>query len=161
MCIEQPNTYTSKIHSLWIRMHGSSMGNQEIRLLFERIATLWDLDGSQATSWNILKGSKRFRQSKTHEIREKIMFYNFSVEWVPWKTHYIADALSHAPVFSAAELEEDQRDIEDTIPCLRISNNPTLDIITEATKDNAYTKAAAELLQTGKHATPGKSSPLH
>ena len=53
------------------------------------------------------------------------------------------------------------RDIEDTIHCLRISNDPALDIMTEAAEDNAYAKAAAELLQTGKHATPDEISPLH
>ena len=89
------------------------------------------------------------------------MFYNFSVKWVPGKTHNIADALSRAPVFSAAELDEDPRDIEDTIHCLRISNDPALNIITKAAKDNTYAKAAAELLQTGKHASPTESSPLH
>ena len=47
-------------------------------------------------------------------FREKIMFYNFSVKWVRGKTLYIANALSRAPVFSAAELDQDSRDIEDT-----------------------------------------------
>ena len=65
------------------------------------------------------------------------------------------------PVFSAAELDGDPRDIEDTIHCLRISNDPALNIITEAAEDNAYAKAAAELLQTRKHASPAESSPLH
>ena len=67
----------------------------------------------------------------------------------------------NTPVFSAAELEEDPRDIEETRHCLRISNEPALNIITEAAEDNAYAKAAAELLQTGKHTTPDESSPLH
>ena len=89
------------------------------------------------------------------------MFYNFSVKWVPGKTHYIADALSRTPVFSAAELDENPRDIEDTIHCLRISSDPPLNIITEAAEDKAYVEAAAELLQTGKHASPTESSPLH
>ena len=89
------------------------------------------------------------------------MFYNFTVKWVPGKTHYIADTLSLAPVFWAAELDEDPRDIEDTIHCLRILNDPALNIITEAAEDNTYAKAAAELLQTGRHASPSESSPLH
>ena len=89
------------------------------------------------------------------------MFYNFTVKLVPGKTHYIADVLSRPPVFSAAELEEDPRDIEDTIHCLRISNDPALNIITEVVEDNACAKAAAELLLTRKHATPDESSPLH
>ena len=46
--------------------------------------------------------------------------------------------LSRVPVFSAAELDEDPRDIEDTIHCLRISSNPALNIITGAAEDNAY-----------------------
>ena len=66
-----------------------------------------------------------------------------------------------APVFSGADLDEDPRDIEDTIHCLRILNDPALNIITEAAEDNAYTQAAAELLQTGKHASLSESSPLH
>ena len=94
-------------------------------------------------------------------FREKLMFYNFTVKWVPGKTHYIADTLSRAPVFSAAELDEDPRDIEDTIHCLRNSNDPALSIITEAAEDNAYMQAAAEQLQTGKHALPSENSRLH
>ena len=44
---------------------------------------------------------------------------------------------------------------------LRISNDPALNIITEEAEDNAYAKAAAEFLQTGKHASPTESSPMH
>ena len=51
-------------------------------------------------------------------FREKIMFYNFSIKWVLGKTHYIADTLSRTPVFSSAELDEDPRDVEDTIDTL-------------------------------------------
>ena len=107
------------------------------------------------------KGLNDLDNPRLKRFREKIMFYNFTVKWVPGKTHYIADALSRAPVFSSAELEEDPRDIEDTIHCLRISNDPSLNIITEAAEDNAYAQAAAELLLTGKHASPAESSPLH
>ena len=94
-------------------------------------------------------------------FREKIMFYNFSVKWVPGKKHYFAETPSRAPDFSAAKLEEDPRDLEDIIHCLKISNDHALDIITEAAEDNTYMKAAAELLQTGKHAQPAENSPLH
>ena len=107
------------------------------------------------------KGLNDLDNPRLMRFREKIMFYNFSVKWVPGKTHYIADSLSFSPVFSAAELDEDPRDIEDSIHCLRISSEPALNIITEAAEDNAYAKAAAELLQTGKHASPTESSPLH
>ena len=107
------------------------------------------------------KGLNDLDNPRLMGFREKIMLYNFTVKWVPGKTHYIADALSRAPVFSAAELEEDPRDIEDTIHCLRISNDPSLNIITEAAEDNAYAQAAAKVLQTGKDASPAESSPLH
>ena len=32
-------------------------------------------------------------------MREKVARYSFDVNWVPGKTHFIADALSHAPLF--------------------------------------------------------------
>ena len=105
------------------------------------------------------KGLNNLDNPRLMRFREKIMSYNFTVKWVPGKTHYIADALSRGPVFSAAELDEDPKDIEDTIHCLIISNNPALNIITEAAKDNAYAKATAELLQTGKQVSPTESTP--
>ena len=40
MRFQQPYTYTSKIRSLRTRMHGSTMGRQEIQFLSTRIATL-------------------------------------------------------------------------------------------------------------------------
>ena len=36
-------------------------------------------------------------------MREKIQEFTFDVKWVQGKTHYIADALSRAPVFAAEE----------------------------------------------------------
>ena len=105
-------------------------------------------------------GDHRMRWMTNLNLDRK-KFYNFSVKWVPGKTHYIADALSRVPVFSTAKLEEDQRDIEDMIHCIRISSDPALNIITETAKDNAYTEADTERLQTGEHATPAESSPLH
>ena len=52
------------------------------------------------------KGLNNLDNPRLMRFRGKIMFYNFTVKWVPGKTHYIADVLSRAPVFSAAELEE-------------------------------------------------------
>ena len=107
------------------------------------------------------KGLNDLDNPRLMRFREKIMFYNFTVKWVPGKTHYIADALSRAPVSSATELDKDPRDTKDTIHCLIISNDPALNIITDAAEDNTYAKAAAQLLQTGKHASPAESSPLY
>ena len=38
---------------------------------------------------------------RLRSLREKISGYTFQVEWVPGKTHHIADALSRAPLFHA------------------------------------------------------------
>ena len=38
-------------------------------------------------------------------MREKIIEFTFEVSWVEGKTHYIADALSRAPVFAPEEEE--------------------------------------------------------
>ena len=38
-------------------------------------------------------------------MREKIIEFMFEVRWVEGKTHYIADALSRAPVFAPEEEE--------------------------------------------------------
>jgi hypothetical protein len=50
-------------------------------------------------------------------MREKLMHYNMDVKWVEGKTHFIADALSRAPVFApCTEVEE----IEDVINCSQV-----------------------------------------
>ena len=49
-------------------------------------------------------------------MREKVAKYSFDVNWVPGKTHYIADALSRAPLFSPQE--ELDLEIDTTIMCL-------------------------------------------
>ena len=137
------------------------MGHQEIRFLPTRITTLWNLDRPQTTIRSIFKGSKRFRQSETDAIQKENYVLQFFCKVGPGKgTLHCRRAITGA-VFSAAELDKDPRDIEDTIHCLRISNDPALNIITEAAKDNAYAKAAAELLQTGKQASPTESTPWH
>ena len=45
---------------------------------------------------------------RLQRMREKVAKYTFDVNWVPGKTHYIADALSRAPLFSP----QDQPDLE-------------------------------------------------
>ena len=43
---------------------------------------------------------------RLQRIREKLLEYNFSVTWVPGKSHLIADALSRAPLFAPDEFED-------------------------------------------------------
>ena len=83
-----------------------------------------------------LKGSKGFSVSTDHKplvgvfqkdlfdignprlqrIREKLVEYTFTVDWVPGKTHHIADALSRAPLFSPED--EDDMQIDNARVCL-------------------------------------------
>ena len=41
---------------------------------------------------------------RLQRIQEKLLEYNFSVTWVPGKSHLIADALSRAPLFAPEEV---------------------------------------------------------
>ena len=50
-------------------------------------------------------------------MREKLISYNFSVIWIPGKSHHIANALSHAPVFGPCDLSFKPEHLE---RCLRI-----------------------------------------
>ena len=43
---------------------------------------------------------------RLQRLREKLVEYNFTVTWVPGKSHHIADALSLAPLFSPEETED-------------------------------------------------------
>ena len=69
-------------------------------------------------------------------MREKLTSYNFSVIWTPGKSHHIADALSHAPVFGPCSLLFESEHLE---RCLRIFDasltqmHPTTDNLCMAT----------------------------
>ena len=60
-------------------------------------------------------------------MREKVTGFNFSVKWVPGNSHYIADALSRAPLFSAQE--EEDITIDTALSCLTITNDPAISTI--------------------------------
>ena len=65
------------------------------------------------------------------------MKYSFEVNWVPGKTHFIADALSRAPLF----LPQEQPDLEiDTaITCLAATSHPSMSVISHAVDDDYRT----------------------
>jgi hypothetical protein len=61
---------------------------------------------------------------RLQRIREKLGEFNFEVKWVPGKTHYIADALSRAPLFAADDLSDMAIDTART--CLADTASPKL-----------------------------------
>ena len=73
-------------------------------------------------------------------FREKLVDYNFEVEWDAGKNHLIADALSRAPVNDAEVnmLEEVFADIDEAL-CLKVSEDPALQLLYDAAeKDETY-----------------------
>ena len=72
-------------------------------------------------------------------LREKLVNYSLLVEWVPGKTHLIADALSRAPVFSADAGDNLSIDTFETpAKCFAATGDPALHILLDAI-DSTYT----------------------
>ena len=49
---------------------------------------------------------------RLQRIREKLVEFNMTVKWVPGKSHFIADALSRAPLFSPPTPDEEEFTID-------------------------------------------------
>ena len=71
---------------------------------------------------------------RLQRLREKITMYHFQVRWVPGKTHFIADALSRAPLFAPEELPD--LEIDTAISCLAKTSQPSLNIVCTAIDDD-------------------------
>ena len=67
-------------------------------------------------------------KSRLMRMREKLTEYSFEVKWVEGKSHYIADALSRAPVF---EPQEEELTIDCAINCLRLTDSKAISILDE------------------------------
>ena len=77
--------------------------------------------------------------SRLLRMREKLVDYNFTVEWAPGKNHEIADALSRAPVFEANDID---LTTDSPFQCLATTTISHL----EAHADNEYKTLLLSLL---------------
>ena len=68
---------------------------------------------------------------RLQRLREKVAMFTFNVNWVPGKTHLIADALS---MFSAEDLPG--LEIDTAISCLSQMSQPSMRIIYDAVDDD-------------------------
>ena len=75
---------------------------------------------------------------RLQRLREKLVAYNFSVEWEAGKNHQIADALSRAPVFGPEE---------DDIALVRVVNADLEPILAAAASDPVYVATRDALRQ--------------
>ena len=66
-------------------------------------------------------------------MREKLAAFNFTVTWVPGKTHLIADALSRAPLFQHEE--HPYLEVDTALSCLTMTKDPYIHIITDNIND--------------------------
>ena len=71
---------------------------------------------------------------RLQRMREKVAKYSFDVNWVPGKTHYIADALSRAALFSPQEQPDLGTDT--VITCLVATLHPSMAVISCALDDD-------------------------
>jgi hypothetical protein len=101
------------------------------------------------------KNMAEIENARLLKYREKLSQFQFNIEWIPGKINLIADALSRAPVFSAAE------DSTTTISVSAVSTSPDLalaDIIEAAKSDDDY-QAVIGLVLADK--SPKKVDPVH
>ena len=71
---------------------------------------------------------------RLQRIREKLVEYNMTVKWVPGKSHFIADALSRAPLFSPPVPDEEEFTIDTARSCLTqvVEKNNELKLILDS-----------------------------
>ena len=81
--------------------------------------------------------------TRLQRLREKIVNYNFTVEWRPGKLHSIADALSRYPVFKGEASDVFSSELSRKIADLR--DEPTLQFIWDAAKSVDYYRVISAL----------------
>ena len=79
---------------------------------------------------------------RLQRMREKLTAYTFIVKWVRGKDHFIADALSRAPVFPPDE--DIDLKVDTALTCLIATSDPALKIVTDSI-DSDYTALARDI----------------
>jgi hypothetical protein len=79
------------------------------------------------------KGLGDVENARVLRYREQLTQYSFDVQWVPGKTHEIADALSRAPIFDPPE----EADVMGVTANGREPDDPTLRRLIEAAKEDS------------------------
>ena len=87
---------------------------------------------------------------RLQRMREKLAAFNFTVTWVPGKTHLIADALSRAPLFQPEEHPD--LEVDTALSCLTMTKDPSIHIITDNISDN-YKLCISDLLNGTKNSS--------
>ena len=97
-----------------------------------------------------LKSLNEIQNARLLKYRENLSSYNFTVSWSPGKDHFIADALSRAPVFPPLEEEPE------VVRC--VQESLSLKPIMNAAREDEDYQAITTALQERK--LP-KNLPLH
>jgi len=82
-------------------------------------------------------------------FREKLTPYCFDVKYTPGKTHYIADALSRAPVFDPPERE--LLDDASAVTTMALSSDPALVKLSKAAEEDESYQQIIEAFRSNKH----------
>jgi|GEM_PF-2645699 len=80
---------------------------------------------------------------RLQRFREKLTPYRFQVKWIQGKNHFIADALSRAPVF--APEEEPDMQVDTALSCMIMTKDPALESITSMV-DEDYESGISDII---------------
>ena len=73
---------------------------------------------------------------RLYRFRERLVDFNFEVSWCPGKSHFVADALSRAPVFPGEE-DHDALLSDKEIVCA-VRNFPAMNMFLEPSRSKSY-----------------------
>ena len=109
---------------------------QKCSFFLKGLSTFHVLTGHRPLEGIFQKDLFDLPSSRLQCMREKIVMYNFTVQWTPGKTHLIADALLQAPLFAPQDLSG--LEINTAITCLSATSASSLDIIFSAIEEDYH-----------------------